>query len=443
MNRSIAIICVLALAGSSPVYAWHHHHHRHHGRGTAAAIGFIGGLAIGSMASRPAPPRTVVRYVGPAYVASPMEQVFRTQSRFIRSQLQARLQEKGFYYSRIDASWGPGTRSAFEGYASSIGQTQLLTNYAGANELMRMLLSPDEVQQFTVTAAPVNNVGAVPNNMNAANNTNIQNSADSAPAEAADNAAVDPEEVQKRHKIADDQLALLNEVLKVETAQGGQGAFGQDKIAALKERISLIEEFRDQSDSDASAAAGGNTTLPVSNANARKVANIYPLIPYYTPGSGQAGELEVIPRATDNGLVYDLNFVSHTDGANDARNTITLPSSDKDNINHGIMKSHEWSSVAMKKGLRQLHQKVASCFPEDMCDDDDDDAPTKVLFMLYEDGSTAAKIQKKVGNTVFGYNLSIDSALLLASYLDYMKAKGEAEYGVGSMTDADLNSVFK
>jgi hypothetical protein len=77
-----------------------------------------------------------------------------------------------------------------------------------------------------------------------------------------------------------------------------------------------------------------------------------------------------------------------------------------------------------------------------MCDDESG-TPTKVMFMLYEDGSTAAKIQQKGSNTVFGYNLSIEAALLLSSYLDYMKGKGEAEYSVGTMTDADLNNVFK
>ena len=160
MNRWTTFICVLALAGASPVYAAHHsshysshysrhysdHHSRHYSRhnshrGSAAALGFIGGLVVGSVMNGPAlPPRTVVRYVAPSYVASPMEQAFISQNGFIRRQLQARLQDMGFYYSYIDGAWGPGTQGAFENFAASSGQTYLLTSYAGTNELIRRLL---------------------------------------------------------------------------------------------------------------------------------------------------------------------------------------------------------------------------------------------------------------------------------------------------------------
>ncbi len=418
MNRWITFLCVLALAFSTPAYS---------GKTTRAAVlGFIGGYAVGKYTSRPT--YSAPRYRAPRYM-SPMEQVFRAQSRFIRRQLQARLQEKGFYYSYIDGAWGPGTQGAFENYATSSGNTALLTSYAGANELMRMLLSPEEAQQFTVTEEPVNSTP--------------QDEAGDVSDDVASNTVEDSEAVQKRLKIADDQLALLNEVLRVENTQGGSGSFHQDKVSAVKDRIAAIEAFRGQSVSESSASATtGTTTLPVS-LSGRKVAGIYPLIPFFTPGSGQVGELEVAPRATGKGVVYDFNFVQHVSESNNSSSTISINSADIAQVVYGIQKSHEWSDVAKKKGLRQLHQKVASCFPEDMCDDDKSDTPTKVLFMLYEDGSTAAKIQQKGGGNIIGYNLSIDSALLLASYLDYMKAKGEAEYSVGTMTDADLNSVFK
>ncbi len=420
MNRWITFLCVLALVVSTPAYS---------GKATRAAVlGFIGGYAVGKYTNKPT--YRAPRYSGyraPRYYASPMEQAFRTQSRFIRRQLQARLQEKGFYYSYIDGAWGPGTRGAFESYATSSGKTHLLTTYAGANEMMRALLSPEEVQQYTVTEEPANSA--------------TSDDAGDVTQDVAQDTAPDPAEVQKKLKIADDQLALLNEVLRVQVMGSGSGDFSKDKVNAVKARIAAIEAFRGQSVSDAGASVGA-TAMPAS-LSGKKVAGIYPLIPFYTPGSGQVGELEVAPRATGKGVVYDLKFVQHISGSNDSSNTISINSADIEQVNYGIEKSHEWSSVATKKGLRQLHQKVASCFPEKMCDDDKSDTPTKVLFMLYEDGSTAAKIQQKTSDNIYGYNLSIDSALLLASYLDYMKSKGEAEYSVGTMTDADLNSVFK
>lgn len=417
MKRWITFICVLALISASPVYA---------GKTTRAAVlGLIGGYAIGKYTSRPS--HAAPRYRTQRYYASPMEQAFRTQSRFIRRQLQARLQEKGFYYSYIDGSWGPGTRSAFDSYATNSGKTHLLTSYAGANEMMRTLLSPEEAQQYTDTEEPVNSTA--------------DTAADDVSQDVAQETAPDPEAVQKKLKIANDQLALLNEVLRVVMMEGGSGDFHKDKVNAVKARIAAIEAFKGQSISESGATVGA-TAMPAS-LSGKKVAGIYPLIPFYTPGSGQVGELEIAPQATGKGVVYNFKFVQHLNGSSDASKTMPINSADIEQVNHGINKSHEWSSLAEKKGLRQLHQKVASCFPEDMCDDDKSDTPTKVLFMLYEDGSTAAKIQQKTSDTLFGYNLSIDSALLLASYLDYMKSKGEAEYSVGTMTDADLNSVFK
>jgi len=427
MKRWIIFICILALVSASPAFA---------GKTTRAAVlGLIGGYAIGKYTSRPshaAPSYRAPRYRAQRYYASPMEQAFRTQSRFIRRQLQARMQEKGFYYSYIDGAWGPGTRSAFESYATNSGKTHLLTSYAGANEIMRALLSPEEVQQYTDTEEPPANNAATDDASNAA--------ADAA-ADVAQETAPDPQVVQQKLKIANDQLALLNEVLRVEMMEGGSGEFHKDKVNAVKARIAAIEAFKGQSITDSGATVGA-TAMPAS-LSGKKVAGIYPLIPFYAPGSGQVGELEVAPQSTGKGVVYNFKFVQHLEGSNDASKTMAINSADIDQVNQGISKSHEWSGLAKQKGLRQLHQKVASCFPEDMCDDDKSDTPTKVLFMLYEDGSTAAKLQQKTSDTLFGYNLSIDSALLLASYLDYMKSKGEAEYSVGTMTDADLNSVFK
>ncbi len=154
-KRLITTICVLALVGSSPAYAWRHHHsHHHHHRGTAAALGFLGGFAVGRIVNRPAPPRTVIYstpvystpvYSTPIYTApiyqTPAAQAFRSQSSFVRHQLQAKLQRMGFYHSYIDGTWGPGTQSALENYASSTGNIQLLTSYTGVNEIIRMVLS--------------------------------------------------------------------------------------------------------------------------------------------------------------------------------------------------------------------------------------------------------------------------------------------------------------
>ncbi|MEJ2528999.1 MAG: hypothetical protein P8Z39_02655 [Gammaproteobacteria bacterium] len=41
------------------------------------------------------------------------------------------------------------------------------------------------------------------------------------------------------------------------------------------------------------------------------------------------------------------------------------------------------------------------------------------------------------------WKIPLESALLLSSYMDYMKQVGEAEYGAGTMKNADLDEMFK
>ena len=67
---------------------------------------------------------------------------------------------------------------------------------------------------------------------------------------------------------------------------------------------------------------------------------------------------------------------------------------------------------------------------------------TDIIFMLYEDGSTAAKIQQNKGRFKSGYNVSVESGLLLAAYSDYMIEIGPKEFEAATMTDAELDAVF-
>ncbi|MEK9763973.1 MAG: hypothetical protein VW729_14935, partial [Deltaproteobacteria bacterium] len=70
-------------------------------------------------------------------------------------------------------------------------------------------------------------------------------------------------------------------------------------------------------------------------------------------------------------------------------------------------------------------------------------ASTEVVFQIYENGSTAGKLQRVKGEFVSGYNMSVESTVLLGAYLKYMRDIGEQEFKVGSMTEKDLDSLFK
>lgn len=63
--------------------------------------------------------------------------------------------------------------------------------------------------------------------------------------------------------------------------------------------------------------------------------------------------------------------------------------------------------------------------------------------MLYEDGSTAVRLQKNKGKFRSAFNLSIESGLLLSAYMDYMAEIGEKDFVANTMTDTDLDGIFQ
>ncbi|MCP3668871.1 MAG: hypothetical protein GY814_00225 [Gammaproteobacteria bacterium] len=423
MNKLIIFVCALALAFSSQAYA---------GKGArnAAILGLvgIGAYQLGKQSEknkRRAPRRSY------AYARSPMERAFKGQSRYIRKQVQVRLRDEGLYRSYIDGYWGRGTRSALEGYAAQSGKTHLLTTDSGANELMGMLLSPEVGQQLVVPEMKAEPA-----------------SASSQPEATTAVSAADLEDIKKSLDIVNQQLSLLREVLRVQQMDSSQpNPFKRAKIDALKARINAIESLQSKAISEAEVVH--NVTLGTATntqgVTASKAAHIFPKIPYFSPGSDEMGEMWVAPHVTDTGLlIYDFNFMDTGAEFDKIRETISLQSAEMAEIMYGIEKIHGWSDIALEKGVRRRHEKVATCFPDSMCSDKRvGNSSTEMVFMLYEDGSTAAKMQRNKGTFISGYNFSIDSALLLSSYLDFMKKEGEAEYSSATMSNTELDDMFK
>lgn len=65
------------------------------------------------------------------------------------------------------------------------------------------------------------------------------------------------------------------------------------------------------------------------------------------------------------------------------------------------------------------------------------------MFIVSDDGSTAGRIQRNKGRYDEGYNISIKSSQLLASYLKYVQSRGERDFAAGTRTAADLDAMFK
>jgi hypothetical protein len=68
---------------------------------------------------------------------------------------------------------------------------------------------------------------------------------------------------------------------------------------------------------------------------------------------------------------------------------------------------------------------------------------TEIRFIVYEDGSTAGRIQRDKGRFVEGYNVSIDSAMLLQAYLAHVIKEATQEYDAGTQDKKALDQLFQ
>ena len=68
--------------------------------------------------------------------------------------------------------------------------------------------------------------------------------------------------------------------------------------------------------------------------------------------------------------------------------------------------------------------------------------PPRLDSNVYEDGSTAGRIQRNKGLFVEGYNVSIDSAMLLQAYLFHVIKEAKIEFKSGTQDKKALDELF-
>jgi hypothetical protein len=185
-----------------------------------------------------------------------------------------------------------------------------------------------------------------------------------------------------------------------------------------------------------------NANLSVS---AFRAADTFPKIPFYVPGTAEIGEMLAIPRVTDDGyLVYQFDFLDPTSTYDKVRDTIEVRHSEIQSLIDGLHKVDEWTKVAQENNVNRRIEKTSSCIPEGACTEKKQGvSSTEVVFQIYEDGSTAGRIQRNKGKFAVGYNMSVESSILLSAYLTYMKEAGSKEFNIGVMTDKEVEKLFK
>ena len=215
----------------------------------------------------------------------------------------------------------------------------------------------------------------------------------------------------------------------------------------LDKKIEELKKLRESL--AASYLSKYNTPIYPVNINlgttAFRYSEIFPSIPYYIPGTKEVGEFLVQPVVSNKGqLNYEFTFLDPSAKYNKEREQIVVVNTDMGSLIDGLDKVREWTETAEKQNVRRRFEKVASCFPKADCGVRQvGKASTEVVFQIYENGSTSGKLQRVKGEFVSGYNMSVESTVLLGAYLKYMRDIGEQEFKVGSMTEKDLDSLFK
>lgn len=242
------------------------------------------------------------------------------------------------------------------------------------------------------------------------------------------------------------QIELLTDVLSHQKGLGAT-ASRSGKIQALEARISLFEGQR--SDIVEEAEGAYQTPIRPTNANlgttALRASEVFPKVPYYIAGTEQIGEFWVEPRITDEGyLVYNFNFLDPDAELAKVVEKISMSPSDIKKTVQGLEKVDEWTQVAQEKNIRRRFSKAAVCFPAADCEEKvAGNTSTEIVFLTYEDGKTAGQFRRNKGRSAATYNLSNESGMLLAAYLEYMLDVGSKEFEATTMTDDDLSAMFE
>jgi hypothetical protein len=168
-------------------------------------------------------------------------------------------------------------------------------------------------------------------------------------------------------------------------------------------------------------------------------------VPYYIAGTNQTGEMWLEPRVSKMGeLSFKLNFVDPKTSYDKVIDTIELSTADVSVLQTGLDKTYAWSETAQKNNVRKRFQKTAACTNLAHCENKiQNDSSVQLDFLIYEDGATGAKLIQNKGKYSSGFNYSIESALLLASYFRYVLDEGQKDFEAGSRTDEELNDMFK
>lgn len=285
----------------------------------------------------------------------------------------------------------------------------------------------------------------------------MRNAAASRPQTVVNNTTVNQTVVvQRLEREASDlngMIELYRTIIKEQTARSSAAAackgVAQQSVAVLSTRMrdsqkayeSRATEFRQY----VTSVRPNDTDLHIS---ARRVSELFPKVPYFIVGTTETGDFWLEPTVTDSGsLSFNLKFVDTGGGTEKVRGTIPMSPDELTETRDALCKLGEWSAISHENRVQRNLTKRVVCFPSDRCPAEgakrDGMSSTEVVFKVYDDGRTAGRIQRNRGRFEEGYDISVESALLLQAYLTHVLAEGRQEFDAGTRTDTEVRDLFK
>jgi len=353
--------------------------------------------------------------------------------------VQRTLQSLGLYSSSIDGEFGPQTRQAILAYSRDrVGG--ITSSVSAANVLAQLSVAPSILVSKPEQA------------MSGAEST-VDESKFAEPSEAYELT------VAQLFRWEDAQNALEANVIATEMQstiymyQSIRATLATASVSENERMLAVIDQQIEDLQSNKQAlqnalSAKFSTPVRPTNANlgvsAFRAADTFPRVPFYVPGTAEIGEVLVVPRVSNEGLLtYKFDFIDPTATYDKIRDTFNVAHDDVDLIITGLGKIDEWTQVAQENSITRRVEKTSACVPVGECDEKETGkSSTEILFQIYEDGSTSGRIQLNKGRFNVGYNLSVESSVLLMAYMTYMRDAGSREFSIGVMSDDEVLDLF-
>ncbi|MDA9009918.1 peptidoglycan-binding protein, partial [bacterium] len=369
--------------------------------------------------------------------------IFNSYSLEKRRDIQSVLKRDGFYKSSIDGLYGRGTQNAISRFASENGYS--ITNSRDVTTTLTNILDKN------TKAAPQQVVIATSVNVTKTETTVESKSPATKPAITPSTVAgqkwENAQTVGEAQRFVDEIQATIVMYMAIREVVEEQPLTLKERILSVVDNeISKLQKQKLLSQDRLTQRF--TTPIKPSNANlqvsAFRASDTFPKVPFYIPGTNEIGETLVTPNVSDEGyLSYKFDFIDPVATHDKVRDTVFIP---HDNINDfitGMGKIDEWTKVAQENSVNRRISKAAACIPIGACDVKKVGiSSTELIFQIYEDGSTSGRMQINKGQFNAGYNMSVESTILLQAYLIYMRDLGSKEFNVGVMSDEAVLELF-